>query len=77
MDIVDGREDGYVYISETTPWPSGDGRELLDRVPAFLKETTAKGVERIRPDAKEDVPEAVWIASDGRLVSEGDGLRAR
>jgi hypothetical protein len=75
-DAVDGREDGYLYTSEEAPWPIGDGRELLDRVPAFLKEITARGVERIKPDAKDDVPEAVWVSSDGRLVSEGDGLRA-
>lgn len=75
-DSADEREDAYLYISEASPWPTGEGRELLDRVPAFMKETTAKGVERVRPDAKVDVPEAVWVSPDGRVVSEGAGMPA-
>ena len=59
----DDHTDGYLYVSETAPWPRGDGQELLNRVPSFLKEPTADGGERIRPDAKGDLP--------------ADGLRRR
>ncbi|GIK54191.1 MAG: RNA helicase [Planctomycetota bacterium] len=72
----DDRRDGYLYISEGAPWPDGEGQDLLERLPAFLKETTARGVERVRPDARTDIPEAVWVAPDGRVVSEGNGMRA-
>jgi hypothetical protein len=68
----DGEGDAYVYLSEQSPWPRGDGRERLERLPEFLKETTSQGVERIRADARGDVPDPVFIDATGRLVSEGD-----
>jgi hypothetical protein len=72
----DGSGDGYLYVSESSPWPRTEGTELLDRLPAFLKETTPQGVERIIPSARADVPEPVFVDATGRLVSEGQGIPA-
>ena len=72
----DDHTDGYLYVSETAPWPRGDGQELLNRVPSFLKEPTADGGERIRPDAKGDLPATVFVDANGQVVSEGKGVPA-
>lgn len=72
----DGSGDAYLYVSESTPWPRREGPERLERLPAFMKETMPQGVERVRPDARGDVPETVFVDSSGRLVSEGQGIPA-
>ena len=72
----DGSSDAYLYLSASVPWPRKEGLELLERVPGFLKETTAQGSERIRPDARRDLPEPVFVDARGRLVSEGQGCNA-
>jgi hypothetical protein len=72
----DGSGDAYLYMSASTPWPRTDGLERLERLPAFMKETTSLGMERMRPDARDDVPEVVFVQSTGRLVSEGQGIPA-
>ncbi len=72
----DGGHDAYVYVSGESPWPRGDAREVLQRLPDFLKETTAQGVERARPDSRGDVPESVFVNPEGRVVSEGQGTPA-
>ncbi len=53
-----------------------DGQARLSRLPDYLKETTAQGIERVRPDARNDVPETVFVDSKGRLTTEGDGIDA-
>lgn len=72
----DGSGDGYLYVSETAPWPRSDGPNLLDRLPAFMKETTPDGVERVVPGARSDLPDPVFVDAGGRLVSEGQGIPA-
>jgi very-short-patch-repair endonuclease len=72
----EGSEEAYLYLSDAAPWPRGEGPEFLDRIPAFLKETTALGEERLRPDARGDLPEPVFVDPSGRLVSEGRGIPA-
>jgi hypothetical protein len=72
----DEHTDGYLYVSETAPWPRGDGQDLLARLPSFLKEPTADGAERLRPDAKVDLPETVFVDATGRVVPEGKGVPA-
>lgn len=72
----DGSGDAYLYLSKSAPWPRTDGSELLSRLPAFIKETTPQGVERIRPDARGDLPEPVFVNSQGRIVSDGEGIPA-
>lgn len=70
----DGEGDAYAYMSEQSPWPRADGVALLERLPDFLKETSAQGAERIRADARDDVPETIFVEATGRIVSEGDGV---
>ncbi|MET0063031.1 MAG: DEAD/DEAH box helicase [Candidatus Thiodiazotropha endolucinida] len=72
----DGSADAYLYISEESPWPRGDEQARLARLPDYLKETTAQGIERVRPDARHDVPESVFVDSSGRLTAEGRGIDA-
>lgn len=66
----------YLYTSAAAPWPRIDSSELLERLPSFMKETTEKGVERVRPDNKKDVPESIFVNAKGRIVPEGQGIAA-
>ena len=75
-DDNDGGEDAYLYFSEETPWPRTDGPALLERLPDSLKETGAHGVERVRPNARKDVPEPIFVDPGGRIVSDGEGAPA-
>ncbi len=72
----DGNGDAYLYVSTSHPWPRTEGAELLERLPAFMKETTPQGVERIAPSSRSDMPEPVFVDATGRLVSEGQGMPA-
>lgn len=72
----DGSVDAYLYLSESAPWPRTEGKELLGRLPAFMKETTAQGEERVRRESRKDLPEPIFVSSQGRLVSEGQGIPA-
>ena len=72
----DGGEDGYLHLSEKHPWPRADGSELLDRLPDAFKETNERGVERVRPGARKNVPRPVFVDSAGRIVPEGEGVPA-
>lgn len=72
----DERTEAYLYVSELQPWPRSGGSALLDRLPGFMKETTADGSERVRPDSRGDLPEPVFVDSAGRVVSEGEGIPA-
>ena len=75
-DDNDGGEDAYLYLSEEAPWPRTGGAELLERLPDSLKETSAQGVERIRPNARKDVPEPIFVDPEGHVVPEGEGAPA-
>ena len=72
----DGGDDGYLYFSEEQPWPHADGSELLDRLPDAFKETNERGVERVRRDARKDLPRSVFVDPTGRLLPEGEGAPA-
>ena len=72
----DGSRNAYLYTSESTPWPRMEGPALLERLPAFMKEMTPQGAERIRPDSRADTPDPVFVDAGGRLVSEGQGIPA-
>ena len=72
----DGGHDAYLYLSEEAPWPRAAGPALLARLPEALKETAARGGERVRPDARKDVPEPVFADPAGRIVPEGEGAPA-
>ena len=73
---VDAHAVGYLYVSSVTPWPTGDGQALLNRLPAFMKEMAADGTERIRADARGDLPETLFVDATGRIVAEGKGIPA-
>ncbi|MBL8818725.1 MAG: DEAD/DEAH box helicase [Planctomyces sp.] len=68
--------DAYLFVSKEHPWPAGDGPAVLDRLPSFMKEMTAQGTERIRPDQRRDLPEIVHVNPQGMLVAEGHGIEA-
>jgi ATP-dependent helicase YprA (DUF1998 family)/very-short-patch-repair endonuclease len=72
----DGHSDAYLYLSESAPWPRVEGAELLQRLPAFMKETSPEGVERIRTESHGDLPDPVFVDSTGRIVSEDKGIAA-
>ena len=72
----DGSHDAYLYLSEEAPWPRAAGSALLGRLPDALKETTARGVERVRPNACKDVPKSVFVDPAGYIVPEGEGTPA-
>lgn len=72
----DSHADAYLYLSGASPWPRAEGAQLLERLPGFMKETTAEGVERIRPDVRSDLPVPVFVNAAGRIVSEGEGVPA-
>ena len=72
----DGSHDAYLYLSEEAPWPRAAGSALLGRLPDALKETTAQGVERVRPNACKDVPKSVFVDPAGCIVPEGEGTPA-
>lgn len=82
-DPSDDSVDAWLYVSEEAPWPDigKDRRSPLPpvvaaRLPAFMKEPAAGGGERVRADARKDVPETVFVDAAGRLAPEGEGLGA-
>ena len=72
----DGSGDGFLYHSNAAPWPRTNGQELLDRLPHFMKETTNKGVERVKSTEKANVPKAIHVDAHGNVASDGSGLAA-
>jgi ATP-dependent helicase YprA (DUF1998 family)/very-short-patch-repair endonuclease len=72
----DGHGDAYLYISAAAPWPVAGSSTVLERLPEFMRETTAQGVERVRPDSRGDVPESVFVDAAGHIVPEGEGTQA-
>ena len=77
LDSDDG-EDGYLHLSEESPWPHTFGAELLERLPDAFKETNERGSmigawKRVRPNARKDLPSPVFVVPDGRVVAEGAG----
>lgn len=74
MEGDDGSNDAYLYVSDTNPWLQSSDKQLLERLPDFLKEPLADGAERIRPESRADVPECIFVDTQGNLVSEGEGV---
>jgi very-short-patch-repair endonuclease len=70
----DGSGDAYLYVSEEAPWPRGEGKEVLARLPEFMKVAAADGTERVQPESRADVPETVFVRATGQLAPEGEGL---
>ncbi|MCC6697944.1 MAG: DEAD/DEAH box helicase [Candidatus Hydrogenedentes bacterium] len=72
----DGHADAYLFVSAKSPWPRVEGPDLLRRLPAFMKETTTQGIERVRPDCRGDLPASVFVDASGRVVAEEQGVPA-
>jgi very-short-patch-repair endonuclease len=68
----DGKNDAYIYISDSSPWPRTDSPEVLKRLPSFMKEGQ-EGQEKLRPESRTDVPRAVFVDAKGQVVPEGQG----
>jgi hypothetical protein len=75
-DVQEDGIDGYLYLSEKSPWPKGEGDELLKRLPEFMKDTNPDGSEKIRSEERSNLPEPIFINPAGRLVAEGIGIPA-
>jgi len=75
-DDDEGGVDAYLYISSSSPWPRGEGPELIARIPAFIKESIEGGGERVRRGSRDDLPDPVFVEATGRIVSEGEGIPA-
>ena len=74
-DSSDDSVDAWLYTSEKASWPGTD-EEQLSQLPSFMKELPTVGGERVRADARKDVPETVFVDATGRIVPEGEGLAA-
>jgi len=74
--VTTDRATDNLFLSEEQPWPLEGSAEELSRLPSFMKELNAKGVEKVKSDSKEvDTPDRLRYC--GReVVSEGKGLRA-
>ncbi|MBI4263393.1 MAG: DEAD/DEAH box helicase [Acidobacteria bacterium] len=75
-EVLEGHSDAYLYVSQATPWPRGDEKALLDRLPSSMKESMGDGTERVRGDSRGDLPEPTFVDATGRMVPEGMGVAA-
>ncbi|MGH7425481.1 MAG: DEAD/DEAH box helicase, partial [Candidatus Methylomirabilales bacterium] len=69
----EGTAPGYLYLSESEPWPS-DPAAVVERLPDDWVEEH-QGATRVRAARRKDLPQERWVAADGRLGA-GDGVRA-
>ena len=69
-------EPGFLYLSETDPWPNADDPTWLDRVPDAFKETAPDGAERVGKNSRKYLPEPVCVVPTGHEVTEPQGTPA-
>ena len=74
--LPEGGEPGYLYLSDAEPWPEVTDPGHLGRVPDPFKETTPKGVERIRHAFRKYIPQQVYVTPEGLTIAEDDGTPA-
>lgn len=65
----EGSVPGYLYLSESEPWPS-DPAEVVDRLPDDWVEEQ-QGAIRVRPARRKDLPRQRWVSLDGHLDGGG------
>ncbi|MFE9426189.1 DEAD/DEAH box helicase [Kitasatospora sp. NPDC006697] len=75
------QDDGYLYVSETAPWPAewdgtADAPGVVDRLPSTWVETDDNGNRKLVPARQGDLPREVWLAPEGKPTTAGEGLRA-
>lgn len=61
---VDGAEPGYLYISETDPWPT-DSSAALARLPDTWLERNKKNEMVLKRSVRERVPRPIGLSADG------------
>ena len=61
---VDGAEPGYLYISETDPWPT-DAAAVIARLPDTWLEQNRRGVTVVKRSARDRVPRPIALSADG------------
>ncbi|MFA7693347.1 MAG: DEAD/DEAH box helicase [Candidatus Hydrogenedentales bacterium] len=66
-------KNAYLYVSERAPWPQ-DTPSKVDRLPESMRETTAKGEEKVAGSFRRDLPQPVFVAPSGRIVRKGEGV---
>ncbi len=66
----EGSEDGYLYISAESPWPSDDTTKVLERLPGDLKEVKPNGEEKIKSNSRKYVPESILVDSAGKVLAD-------
>lgn len=69
------RDEGYLYLSTTHPWPE-DAEHQLERLPEYMKEEQPDGSFKLKRTSREDVPTTVHVDPHGRMVEPGKGLAA-
>ena len=73
--LSDDSVDAWLYVSEAHPWPD-DSAEQRKRLPEFMKEEAPGGGDRIRADARKDVPKRIFVDPAGRIAPEDQGVAA-
>ncbi|MGH7910807.1 MAG: helicase-related protein, partial [Candidatus Dormibacteraceae bacterium] len=69
-DALDGdRTLGFLYASDSDPWPDDVGAEL-DRLPSDWVEEDRYGNPRIRKDVTKYLPQALFVTPDGAVHSD-------
>jgi very-short-patch-repair endonuclease len=61
---------GFIYLSETNPWPAAEA-DYIDRLPDDWVEETASG-RRVRSDRRDWVPAPVGLHQNGELGFRGE-----
>lgn len=64
---------GYIYVSEDLPWPANPIAE--SRLPDHWLVTSESGETSVLPNKTKYLPEEIWLAPDGRLARDGQGLQ--
>lgn len=69
-DHLDGkRRLGFLYVSDTNPWPD-DPKLVFERLPADWLEEDRHGNPVVRRDMRPYVPEALWVTPDGVISQD-------
>ena len=73
---AEGSEMGYLYVSADSPWPLPEEPGFFPRLPPFLKEKIEGEKGRMGSKVQQDLPQTVYVDPTGRIVQQGQGMRA-
>lgn len=68
--------EGYLFLDQNAPWPRGEGKTLISRLPSALVEVGKDDKERVNRDYKKNLPEPVFVNPNGKLSNEATGTDA-